>query len=927
MPSTTPNHGFIVPTEGGDDDLWGTFLNDNIATLDKNLITKGTYGNRPPAGQKDRWYMATDRTPPELYYDTGTAWKGILTSGDYVPMTGGTMTDTLDINHSTGPLNLPWTAHRYVGRPNTSDRFVILLEPLESSNYRDKTIGQFVAARGSSAYHIASKVDVMSKAANATTTAPSSHDAMMEVSETQYTANSPWRFVRCTYNATEYLGLDYDMRSAHRGQTDGILFQGTSYSSGAENLTLINYASYDATTIHNAEIFNSIQAYSGADNSSQKRISADRISLEGKATVNRSPTSSEDIASKGYVDTYGGGGGGGGGSAATIHIDNYGADPTGATASDAALDAAVAEAQEDDRIAMTDGSYRFDQRHIFTKSLTIDGSAGRAITTWNDTYTENLEACFAFHGSRTHEIDLTGDVKRNDQVISVANASVFAEGDGVLIREGGYLSRSYKPTRDVVERVDTVNNTIRLKKGSQYDYSAADLNTVVGRIEPLVRPRFENITFVSGEGNIPVQTRFTRDAIYDDVAVVGYARHAINSWDDLGPRFRNCETSNPTSLDQSSGEAFFLVGGTDITINYPRIRSARRGVDIRSGAQNVVVNEPNMSDITLHGVSFHNDGTTHVNGSVKVIGGTISARQTDPDMSAYQTGNGFNTSKNARDQTFIGTTFRFRNRAGDIYGSNVTCDNCRFEPVNDVLDMVEIHSSAENITFENCYWTNEGKSITRAIYLRDGANGVDIGGTVEGTYSQAGIRYDTVDDVQVDLDMQLDGGLYYHYVPIGQNPTNIQIRGSLKGPGVTSECIALENGTDIDIDVHADGSTGTSVRGIRMYSPKNVTVRGHYKSLGICVLISGSADGVVIDAATLQSNGGAYAVGSGAALAGAAPRNVKVADCNMDAGAIKNVNFSVPVDGLWVTGNSTSGVAYAAGTNVIWEAGNGLPVA
>lgn len=926
MPSTTPNHGFIVPTEGGDDDLWGTFLNDNIATLDKNLITKGTYGNRPPAGQKDRWYMATDRNPPELYYDTGSEWRGIITSGDYVSRSGGTMTDTLGIQHATGPTALPWTAHQYVGKPATSDRFVILLEPFQAGNHRNLTMGTFRSTRGNSAYNIAAGVDVWSKASNSTT---NRHDAMLEVNETMHTASSSWRLVTCDYNGTTYLGLDYDARSASRGHTDGIVFNGVSYSSGAENLTLVNYATYDAATIRNQEIFDTIQPLDPAadSDSTQKRVVADRISLEGKATVSRQPTSSEDIATKGYVDTYGGGGGGGGGSAATIHIDNYGADPTGATASDAALDAAYAEADEDDRIAMTDGTYRFDQRHIFTKSLTIDGSAGRAITTWNDTYTQDLEACFAFHGTRTHEIDLTADVKRNDQVISVADASVFSEDDGVLIREGGYLARSYKPTRDVVERVDTTNNTIRLKKGSQYDYSAADVNTFVGRIEPIVRPRFENITFVSGEGNIPVQTRFTRDAIYDDVAVVGYARHAICSWDDLGPRFRNCETSNPTSLDASSGEAFFLVGGTDITINFPRIRSARRGVDIRSGAQNVVVNEPNMADITLHGISFHNDATAHVNGSVKVIGGTISARQTDPDMSAYQTGNGFNTSKNARYQTFIGTTFRFRNRAGDIYGSNVTCDNCRFEPVEDVLDMVEIHSNAENITLENCHWTNEGKSVTRAIYLRDGARNVNIGGTVEGTYSQAGIRYDTVDDVSVDLDMDLDGGLYYHFFPIAQNPTTIQVRGSLQGPGVTNECIALEGGTDIDIDVHANGSTGTSVRGIRMYSPKNVTISGHYRSLGICVLISGNADGVVIDGATLQSDGGSYALGSGAAISGAAPRNVKVADCNLGAGAIKNINFSVPVDGLWVTGNSTSAVAYASGTNVVWEAGNGLPVA
>lgn len=79
MPQSTDYHSWTYPvlhTESDEDeDQWGDLLNVLIeGDLDEQVVLKDAKANRPAAGTSDRWFLATDESPPGLYLDDGQSW-------------------------------------------------------------------------------------------------------------------------------------------------------------------------------------------------------------------------------------------------------------------------------------------------------------------------------------------------------------------------------------------------------------------------------------------------------------------------------------------------------------------------------------------------------------------------------------------------------------------------------------------------------------------------------------------------------------------------------------------------------------------------------------------------------------------------------------------------------------------------------------
>lgn len=104
-PNRTAYHAYAIPREGGDDDIWGGFLNETITDLDRGIINKGRLADRPLADVQGRWYMATDQSPPTLYYDDGESWRNVLTPATYV-RTSGTPNISGTFNFTNGGREL-----------------------------------------------------------------------------------------------------------------------------------------------------------------------------------------------------------------------------------------------------------------------------------------------------------------------------------------------------------------------------------------------------------------------------------------------------------------------------------------------------------------------------------------------------------------------------------------------------------------------------------------------------------------------------------------------------------------------------------------------------------------------------------------------------------------------------------------------------
>jgi len=89
--NSTDNHDWEIPAPGYDADaptyaeLYNQLVQDD---LDRDILIRGPFSERPAAGEQDRWFLATDRRI--LFYDDGSQWEpmaGVGTEQNPVPGT------------------------------------------------------------------------------------------------------------------------------------------------------------------------------------------------------------------------------------------------------------------------------------------------------------------------------------------------------------------------------------------------------------------------------------------------------------------------------------------------------------------------------------------------------------------------------------------------------------------------------------------------------------------------------------------------------------------------------------------------------------------------------------------------------------------------------------------------------------------------
>lgn len=102
----TTNHGWDIPTVGGDEGVWGEVLNGFFDDeLDKKVVLKGLFSERPSATEENvDLFLAVDRRI--VYYNDSTSWEAIYGLGtENNPVPDTSYFENIDSNSSSVDLN------------------------------------------------------------------------------------------------------------------------------------------------------------------------------------------------------------------------------------------------------------------------------------------------------------------------------------------------------------------------------------------------------------------------------------------------------------------------------------------------------------------------------------------------------------------------------------------------------------------------------------------------------------------------------------------------------------------------------------------------------------------------------------------------------------------------------------------------------
>lgn len=558
-------------------------------------------------------------------------------------------------------------------------------------------------------------------------------------------------------------------------------------------------------------------------------------------------------------------------------VDDYGADPTGGSASDAALDEALSYADDGDWIVMTNGEYLLQNPHEINTSVTIYARGSTITGTYYDT-SDFDKAVLWFKGTRydgsdatAKKSDLGQNADKHSDRVYVSDTGPFDEGDDVVVANtdsNGNLrdavSRAYEPTRTRVRSVDSTNGKLYLETPLKYDYEGGSSSAdEVVKMDPVAGPRVIGGTWTGdGSGNGPgvvVSLQYTRDGLVNDVHVQTYQQNAVRTIDSWRTRLVDCSTGPPLSFDGSHGETFQVAGSSDVYIVRPNVQGCRRGIDIRSGCKTVYVVEPFITHVTLKGFSYHNSSGTSVRGSFQVYGGYVAASVDDLDVSpSAHHGNFLEPSTADGHVRVIGTTIvpridAFGGGGNDIHFENVTIEAADDHNSGDLLDLNDINDS----TFRGIRVIGNGlKDDGIRIGGSGGGKNLVVEGTVVGSFNNAAVKVnDSASDVDLDLDIRHDGSTSQtHGVEIAKaDDISLQgrIRGSFSNDVVllhdpdTSDGTQPPGNVDLDLDIQDAGSTPLA---IHIKHGENVRLRGRLRgSFGDDkVLIENGAENVDI---------------------------------------------------------------------------------
>ena len=268
-----------------------------------------------------------------------------------------------------------------------------------------------------------------------------------------------------------------------------------------------------------------------------------------------------------------------------VRPEDYGAKGDGETDDTEAF----RQALDSGKVVFADGTYLFGS----------ESSAGRVIVEKNatlictprtrlirgDVSGGNQSGFFMVSGTQVAESALTSDASEGSQVISVEDASVFAVGDFVALRNGGTGAELSKRLTTRVREVS--GNTVRLENDLQWDYTAENAKLV--KYAPLTFRAYGNGAVIDGDEHGKTRSansqRYGFWLQYNDGSVIEGFRvensvSGIARLDHcLGCLIDECEGTTPARIDTPYGEFASIAFCTSCIVRGTRTYGYRRSVD------------------------------------------------------------------------------------------------------------------------------------------------------------------------------------------------------------------------------------------------------------------------------------------------------------------------------------------------------------
>lgn len=480
-------------------------------------------------------------------------------------------------------------------------------------------------------------------------------------------------------------------------------------------------------------------------------------------------------------------------------VDDFGADPTGARPSDDAFDAAVAAATDGDWISLTNGTYYLTETHRIGKELIVYG-AGSVIESdcnperafsggeGDGTQAESIYPIMGFYGERHPSVSLTTNVKEGDDQVPVSDPEPFEVGGCVLVNSGEF-GRAYYPTVSTIREID--GDVLYLDVPLRYDCDLDSVHNVYpldaldscGFVECHFRNRDElhwddDLGKVHGGFRHAMHHQYCRQPLVLDCSVAGYDTKAWSAIDVLEGLVTNIRIERPTNVHGQHAEPLYLVGSTNISIYNPVIRGARRPIDLaggstvdfiagRGGCKDVNVYNPDITGVTLVGLSYHHGSSVQVSGNLNVYGGRVHCRPNDPTVDdhggeenrrwEYHRGRGLQGTRDEGRLYVHGTEFIVREHGAMLSGTNTIVDSCEFTTVPSGRGISKTRGSSpgsprnavlyvagENVTVRNTTVSANGAGTdhTDAVYIAPEAKNVDLDLHIRGSFDENAITID-----------------------------------------------------------------------------------------------------------------------------------------------------------------------------------------
>lgn len=670
--------------------------------------------------------------------------------------------------------------------------------------------------------------------------------------------------------------------------------------------------------------------------------------------------------STGYTEggyTYGGYGTGVSSGSITRAI-NFGADPSGDTSSTAALQEAINSADEGETVVWgATGTYYLDGEILIDKPIDLNLDEGIIESDYHDetSYTEqnHYYPLFRVQGSLGEGSPLAAPTDRGEDQVHVSDPGNYSVGDGVILRtESQSLGTpipgpGYMATQTRIR--DIQNGVIYLEDNALWDYDTSDYITVANYVR---RPIIRNLTItnrrplsfddttgkVLGGPRHAIATEVCDNPLIENCTVEGYDSHLWTSRDDMSPEIRDCEARKPMNLSGSCGEPIHIQSSRDVAIVRPAIKEARRGIDVRSGCGKVTVEEPDITGISLVGISWHDTST--VASDIEVNGGRVECKPDDPTMEnkdgslsqrqELQQGIPFNTGVNgtliSKDVDYVGRInasingpanirggelFKYRNSGTvlTLNGEDIDISGMEISSLGavDRLVATEPDTDAKDVEMRDIHFDCSG-GPARVVEILQGENITITGHATSGAGRIGEVEAGT--DITFDFDCVANGD-YVYTIYGGENVT---VKGSATG-SVGNSQVHIGGGTGVQVDANLQASSETYAQGVRIFGGSDIDITGVYRGPAVGVRISGNATGVSIHDMRIEvtDTGRDYAIGTDTSPTSL--NGVKLRGNDL-RGSVDSILMNVDVTGLWAVDNACSSVDYTAGTTVGQVAGN-----